>query len=425
MSRAAGGTYTLPAGNPVVTGTTISSTWGNTTLTDIATALTDSLSRSGLGGMTAPLLGVDGTAALPAHSFTNEPSSGLYRISAGLLGLSVLNRLTWSVSSNGNMIVASPVSGVTLTLAGPGTGQELVLNTAANWGGIAFQLAGVSKWSLLHDFDAAGEFALYNNTAGASSLRVTSAGAYSIISPSAGVPLTINNTTASTIVATLTSTQSQAAASPTLKLTSTAAGGFSTLSICSNSGTSGTNDFAFFQNGSTSDATILNRANAILNLGTNGTVRFIMAATGNMSTVAPTTGVSLTVNGVSGTHSTQIADSAAAVFNAGFLELPINTQNTAYQTVLADAGKAIYHSDGTARTYTIPANATVAYPIGTTLTFVNDASGAVNVTISITTDTLQLAPGGTTGSRTLAQFGRATAHKVAATKWIISGVGLT
>jgi hypothetical protein len=47
MSRNGSGTYNLPAGNPVVTGTTISSTWANTTLTDIATALTGSLAADG------------------------------------------------------------------------------------------------------------------------------------------------------------------------------------------------------------------------------------------------------------------------------------------------------------------------------------------------------------------------------------------
>jgi len=47
MSRNGSGTYTLPAGNPVVTGTTISSTWANTTLTDIANALTGSLASDG------------------------------------------------------------------------------------------------------------------------------------------------------------------------------------------------------------------------------------------------------------------------------------------------------------------------------------------------------------------------------------------
>ena len=39
MSRNGSGTYTLPVGNPVVSGTTITSAWANSTLTDIATAL--------------------------------------------------------------------------------------------------------------------------------------------------------------------------------------------------------------------------------------------------------------------------------------------------------------------------------------------------------------------------------------------------
>jgi hypothetical protein len=47
MSRNGSGTYTLPVGNPVVTGTTISSTWANSTLTDIASALTGSLASDG------------------------------------------------------------------------------------------------------------------------------------------------------------------------------------------------------------------------------------------------------------------------------------------------------------------------------------------------------------------------------------------
>jgi hypothetical protein len=47
MSRNGSGTYNLPAGNPVVTGTTISSTWANTTLTDISSALTQSIAADG------------------------------------------------------------------------------------------------------------------------------------------------------------------------------------------------------------------------------------------------------------------------------------------------------------------------------------------------------------------------------------------
>ncbi len=41
------GTYVLPTGNPVVTGTTISTLWANSTLSDIATALTNCFTRDG------------------------------------------------------------------------------------------------------------------------------------------------------------------------------------------------------------------------------------------------------------------------------------------------------------------------------------------------------------------------------------------
>lgn len=110
----------------------------------------------------------------------------------------------------------------------------------------------------------------------------------------------------------------------------------------------------------------------------------------------------------------------------GYLNIPQNSQSAAYTTVLADAGKHIYHpsADTTARTITIDSNANVAYPIGTALTFVNDTS-AGTLTIAITSDTLVLAGAGTTGSRTLAANGVATAIKVTSTRWIISGTNLT
>jgi hypothetical protein len=104
--------------------------------------------------------------------------------------------------------------------------------------------------------------------------------------------------------------------------------------------------------------------------------------------------------------------------------IPINNQSVAYTAVLADANTAITHptTDNTARTFTIPANASVAYPVGTTLTFVNMIN---TLTIAITTDTMTLAGAGTTGSRTLAAAGIATALKLTSTTWLISGTGLT
>jgi hypothetical protein len=55
MSRNGSGTYNLPAGNPVVTGTTISSVWANTTLQDMANALTNSVATDGQAPMTGAL----------------------------------------------------------------------------------------------------------------------------------------------------------------------------------------------------------------------------------------------------------------------------------------------------------------------------------------------------------------------------------
>lgn len=55
MSRNGSGTYSLPAGNPVVTGTVISTTWANNTMNDIASALTGSVAADGQTPMTGPL----------------------------------------------------------------------------------------------------------------------------------------------------------------------------------------------------------------------------------------------------------------------------------------------------------------------------------------------------------------------------------
>lgn len=109
----------------------------------------------------------------------------------------------------------------------------------------------------------------------------------------------------------------------------------------------------------------------------------------------------------------------------GFRGIPQNSQSAAYTTVLADAGKQIYHpsTDANARTFTIDSNANVAYPIGTAITFINMTAEVV--TIAITSDTMYLAGEGTTGSRSLAQYGIATAIKLTSTTWIISGTGLT
>ncbi len=113
------------------------------------------------------------------------------------------------------------------------------------------------------------------------------------------------------------------------------------------------------------------------------------------------------------------ATTASTAASVGYMGIPQSASTTTL--VIGDAGKHIYVT--ATSTVTIPANGTVAFPIGTAISII--AATGVTVTIAITTDTMYLAGTGTTGSRTLAAFGMATAIKVAATTWYINGTGLT
>jgi hypothetical protein len=90
MSRNGTGTYNLPAGNPVVTGTTISSTWANNTLSDMATALSGSIAADGQTPITGSLIGstdvvvFGGTGQIQIPSGTSAqrsstPATGMIR----------------------------------------------------------------------------------------------------------------------------------------------------------------------------------------------------------------------------------------------------------------------------------------------------------------------------------------------------------
>jgi hypothetical protein len=106
----------------------------------------------------------------------------------------------------------------------------------------------------------------------------------------------------------------------------------------------------------------------------------------------------------------------------GYLNIPQNSNSANYTCVLGDAGKQILHpsADTTARTFTIPANATVPFPVGTAITFINQHGGGV-ITLVATTDTVYREGSGATGNRSLAANGLATYVKITATEWLACG----
>lgn len=144
-----------------------------------------------------------------------------------------------------------------------------------------------------------------------------------------------------------------------------------------------------------------------LPVGTDG--QFLSASSG------ASTGLAWSSSVTAGTTST-------ATTGVGYMGLPQNATTTgSYTIAAADAGKHIYST--ATRTITIDSNANLALPVGTTITFISGLGATT--TIAITSDTMYLAGTGTTGSRTLAAYGMATAVKIASTTWIISGNGLT
>ena len=89
MPRQPDGTVALPL-PPVISGTTIESSYENTTMEDVRSMMQDSLSRSAQGGMLDTLKVVDGTKTTPGIAFVNEANTGVYRPNTGDMYFAVL-----------------------------------------------------------------------------------------------------------------------------------------------------------------------------------------------------------------------------------------------------------------------------------------------------------------------------------------------
>lgn len=99
--------------------------------------------------------------------------------------------------------------------------------------------------------------------------------------------------------------------------------------------------------------------------------------------------------------------------------------STDYTFAEGDANNTVLHpaSDAAPRSFTIPNNATVPFPVGTTLTVINQL-GAGALTIASPSDVLCAAALPSPGSYVLSENGKATAIKITATNWILDGAGL-
>jgi hypothetical protein len=309
-------------------------------------------------------------------------SWGAIGVAGGGTGLS-----TYTV---GDLLYASGASALS-TLAGVASGNALIsggVGTAPSWGkvGLTTHVSGILPV-------ANGGTGVANNAAN----TLTFSGAF-------GLTLTLTNTTSLTL--------------PT-------AGTLATLTGAET-----------FTNKTISGGTI---DNAVIG-GTTRAAGSFTSLTANSDSSFTSTGA-LTLS--SGTTAQRPATAAGKIrFNTdlsqfegwtgGAVWVPMGggfgapTFSAPFTLGFTDNGLAYIHpaADTTARTVTIPANASVALPVGFTMTIANQ-TGAGVVTIAITTDTLRWAGVGTTGSRSLAANGLITLLKISSTEWMISGSGLS
>ncbi len=127
------GTFTIL--NTFVPNTTILSAAVNANFSDIATGLSDCLTRDGQAGMTAAFKAISGSANAPSITFTADPTSGLYLAGTGILGLTQMAAFNESAYGKNFMVIdtadASTSSNIN-TLATAGTGA-IQIGTSTSW----------------------------------------------------------------------------------------------------------------------------------------------------------------------------------------------------------------------------------------------------------------------------------------------------
>lgn len=139
MSRNGSGVYTLPAGNPVVDGTTIESTWANPTMADIAVQLNNLITRDGILGPSAPIKFQDGLVGAPGITFPGATTTGIYRdtnfVGFTFAGVKRLVATAAGAEVTGTLLVSGAVTFTTpLAVAQGGTGGITAAAARTNLG---------------------------------------------------------------------------------------------------------------------------------------------------------------------------------------------------------------------------------------------------------------------------------------------------
>src|SRR5512139_3618190 len=147
MPRDNNGDMTLPAGNPFVSGTAISSQAMNATLADLAAEIEDSLSRTGKGGMIAAFRNAAGTLANPGITFDDDDHTGIRLVADGDMRLVASQTDVLKVESTGITVTGTIAGSGGLSLTGAVTSSSAISapNTAKTFAFIDIIAGGFTQ----------------------------------------------------------------------------------------------------------------------------------------------------------------------------------------------------------------------------------------------------------------------------------------
>lgn len=429
---------------------------GNVSVTGNISA-TGTISTSGNASVTGTL-GVTGLSTFTGGGFLPSGASIQLNNAANNAAANILNvgtsgnsNLSFRTASTdrllignaGNVTINAPSSGITLALSGVASG------TSQTWtdGTVT---AAVSFSSSITTFGSSSNHATRLISNGAERILVSAAGNVAVNAPSSGISLSVSSVAGGIPIqwndGTLTggislsssqvqfgSTSNHAASFYTNNLTrmSIAAAGNVTINapdsgVALDVAGNGVNTQISFGGAGTYSASAFNKG--ALHYNTTGGILTVDARSNSGSTqidfltsASGTGAVRVRINNTDGS-SLQATDDGGTLQTVGWRDVPQSTNTT---LALADRGKHIFLG-GTTNTVTIPTNATTAFPVGSTVVLVNDGTG--NMTVSLATDTLDWFQGGavtTGGTRTVATKSVVTLLKVASTRWVLSGSGIS
>ena len=107
----------------------------------------------------------------------------------------------------------------------------------------------------------------------------------------------------------------------------------------------------------------------------------------------------------------------------GMVEFTVNADATTdYTAVLTDAYQVLQPMNkATAIAFKIPADASVAFPVGTAITILNKGAGTCTISAVTSGTTTVLSAGAVAAAPTLAQYKTAVAIKSSANAWYVVG----